>query len=113
MERGLAAGPDLIGFSSVHQLSGMKSLKLDKLYVDSGWHRKGVGRALVDAALRDAQARGFHVVELAVNRNNHSAIAAYGKMGFVIRETRIADIDGGFVMDDFIMAAPVANADPA
>ena len=41
--------------------------------------------------------------EPSLNRNNRSAIAAYGKHGFEIRDTAVKDIGGGFVMDDYIM----------
>lgn len=108
-----AMGVDPVGFSSVHLDRDKKVLKLDKLYVDSALQRQGVGRRLVEAAFRLARDNRFHSVELAVNRNNDSAITAYLRMGFVVRETRVADIGGGFVMDDFIMTAPVGIADPA
>jgi hypothetical protein len=38
-----------------------------------------------------------------VNKRNASAIAAYRKHGFDVRESVVKDIGGGFVMDDYIM----------
>ena len=37
------------------------------------------------------------------------AIAAYRKHGFEVRDSIVKAIGGGFVMDDYIMARPVAR----
>lgn len=41
-----------------------------------------------------------------------SAIAAYRKYGFTVREEVVQDIGGGFVMDDYIMEKPLAKERP-
>ena len=41
---------------------------------------------------------------LSVNKRNAKAIAAYHRNGFVIAESVVTDIGGGFVMDDYVMA---------
>ena len=41
---------------------------------------------------------------LSVNKHNTRAIAAYRRNGFVIAESVVTDIGGGFVMDDYVMA---------
>jgi ribosomal protein S18 acetylase RimI-like enzyme len=52
---------------------------------------------------RIAAAAGLAQVELRVNRSNHRALRAYRRAGFEVREAVVADIGGGFVMDDFIL----------
>ncbi len=78
-------------------------VKLDKLYVHPTRQRRGYGGALIEHAVRRAQALGFRKMILAVNKRNTTAIAAYVKDGFEIREALVKDIGGGFVMDDYIM----------
>jgi len=92
----------MIGFSS-YFLSSPEEMKLDKLYVKQDSQRQGYGGMLIERAAAVARAQGCARLALAVNRNNRSAIAAYGKYGFVIRGTAVKDIGGGFVMDDYIM----------
>jgi hypothetical protein len=38
-----------------------------------------------------------------VNRNNENSIKTYERFGFDKAGTQVADIGGGFVMDDYIM----------
>lgn len=51
--------------------------------VVAGWRGRGVGNALINAALTKAAAAGFLRVELSVRADNVAAIALYRKHGFV------------------------------
>ena len=53
---------------------------------------------------QEVRAGGAHRLILSVNKRNAKAIAAYKRNGFVIAESVVTDIGGGFVMDDYIMA---------
>ena len=86
-----------------NSFSAADAMKLDKLYVHPSRQRMGYGAALVDHTCERARGLGLGAVILAVNKNNLSAINAYRKYGFTIRESVIKDIGGGFVMDDYIM----------
>jgi len=89
---------ELAGFA--HGYLDNDHCKLDKLYVAPARQRHGIGRALFEAL----RARvGTGVIRLQVNRGNSAAIAAYEHWGFRIREARVFDIGGGFVMDDYVM----------
>lgn len=52
------------------------------IYVHPSHWRKGAGRALCEAALKEAQGRAFRTVTLWVLASNHQAQQFYQKMGF-------------------------------
>src|SRR4029077_14689100 len=52
------------------------------MWVDPEFRRRGVGRALVLAALDWLNDRGALIAELGVNENNVEAIALYAGLGF-------------------------------
>lgn len=58
-------------------------IELHRLYVDSPWHGRGVGRALLDQACAAASATGALALWLNVFERNARAIAFYRKSGFV------------------------------
>jgi len=94
----------LVAFASALLVAPGREMKVDKLYVDPQWQRRGLAGRLLARAGERALARGCDTLMLAVNKRNESAIAAYGKYGFRVRESVCVDIGNGFVMDDFIMA---------
>ena len=55
---------------------------LEDLFVDPGARGAGLGRALIDATLDRARARGCRRVELDVNEANDTAIRLYESAGF-------------------------------
>ena len=86
------------------RVDGADELKLEKLYVHQDAQRRGVGSRLIARVEAEAIAQGLPTLILNVNKNNLQAIQAYQKSGFVIRESVVVDIGGGFVMDDYVMA---------
>ncbi|MEP7205566.1 MAG: GNAT family N-acetyltransferase [Casimicrobiaceae bacterium] len=100
-----AAG--LLGFAAWMASDERSAVKLDKLYVDVAHQRAGVGRALIERVVGYARDLGANVVVLNVNKHNTRALAAYRRNGFVVRESAVVDIGGGFVMDDYVMARSV------
>jgi diamine N-acetyltransferase len=102
----LFADAELAGYSA-HSPIG-NEMKLHKLYVHPEQQRKGFGSALLSEVERDTRAKGFATLILAVNKANHQAIAAYRKAGFIVRESVVVDIGGGFVMDDYVMEKKMA-----
>ena len=84
-------------------------LKLDKLYVDPRSQRRGLGARLIEHACERTRKLGLSRLVLAVNKHNHTAIAAYRKHGFEIRESVVKDIGNGFVMDDYVMVKSVTD----
>ncbi|MDR1914612.1 MAG: GNAT family N-acetyltransferase [Clostridiales bacterium] len=78
-----------------------KSVYLSKLYVNKDYRRKGISRELVRQVMSDFKP---DLLWLTVNKNNAGSISAYKKLGFVITESLVTDIGGGFKMDDYKMA---------
>jgi len=109
--RGLALaeqGQRAVGFAAWYPPGDAATMKLDKLYVLPAWHRRGVGRALIEHVAGAARAAGCRTLVLNVNRNNAGAVQAYERCGFAIREAADFPIGDGFVMEDYVMARPLA-----
>jgi len=100
------AGDALVGFAHGHALEE-GDYKLDKLYVDPDWQRRGIGGMLMAEVASRAKSHGFTRLVLRVNRRNQAAIDAYLKHGFTVVTLVMEDIGGGFVMDDYVMAKPL------
>ena len=87
-------------------------LEIGGLAVDPVLQRRGVGRALVDAAVAEAAARGVRKVSLRVLGSNGLARRLYARCGFVeegvLREEFLL---GGRYVDDVIMARYLELAD--
>ena len=64
---------------------------LEDLFVREGARGTGLGRALVEAAIERARARGCGRVELDTNEGNAAALALYESFGF----SAYADTPGG------------------
>jgi diamine N-acetyltransferase len=94
-------------FASSFRSESPGALKLDKLYVNPARQRRGFGGHLLRHVAERARSVGCDKIVLAVNKRNHTAIAAYRKHGFDIAESVVKDIGEGFVMDDYIMAKTV------
>jgi ribosomal protein S18 acetylase RimI-like enzyme len=62
--------------------TGTDDCWLEDLYVDDSARGTGLGRALVEAAVERAAARGCRRMELDVNEQNTAALAFYEQLGF-------------------------------
>jgi ribosomal protein S18 acetylase RimI-like enzyme len=80
-------------------------LEVKGLAVDPGHHRRGIGRLLIDAAIRAAVARGARRLTLRVLAPNKPARALYESCGFVVEGVLREEfrLDGRYV-DDILMA---------
>jgi len=77
-------------------------LELKRIYLLSRFHGAGLGQALMDAAVAEAQARGAQRLLLGVYRQNRRAIAFYRKSGFVDVGTRLFQV-GDQLYDDVVL----------
>ena len=100
------------GFASYGPTSESGVMKLHKLYLLPALHGRGLGSRLLQHCEREVRAGGAHRLILSVNKRNTQAVAIYKRNGFVIAESVMTDIGGGFVMDDYLMAKAL-TANPA
>ena len=62
--------------------TGRDDCWLEDLFVDESARRQGLGRALAEAALDRARARGAKRIELDTDADNEAAMALYESLGF-------------------------------
>ena len=71
-------------------------LMISGISVDPAFQRRGVGRALIDAAVAEARARGARRLRLRVLSHNEGAVRLYEQAGFVVEGV----LRGEFFLDD-------------
>lgn len=79
------------------------SLFLSKLYVKKDRRKGGFASFVMNYLEERCRQDNLSYIWLTVNVNNHNAINAYKKKGFVIFKDECTDIGGGYVMDDHFM----------
>ena len=107
-----AEGYEYYGISGAGYLAlvpevGAGRVLLSKIYVKAEQRGTGLGRALVEFAVKRCAELGCRELWLTVNRNNMNSIAFYERMGFCRTNTLVTDIGGGYVMDDWRMARTI------
>ncbi|MCX6297262.1 MAG: GNAT family N-acetyltransferase [Bacteroidetes bacterium] len=95
-----------IGYISL-STKDKKNFQLNKFYIETADHRKGVGSLLFNYILNSIPLA--ETIELTVNRQNYKAINFYFKNGFVIKEVADFDIGNGFFMNDFVMVKRIKH----
>ena len=75
------------------------------MLVELGWRGRGVGSALLAAAIEGARSKGLHKLSLDVFAHNAAAIALYHKFGFVEEGRRLAQYrrSSGELWDSIVM----------
>jgi GNAT superfamily N-acetyltransferase len=99
----------MAGFASYGPTSEPGVMKLHKLYLLPELHGHGLGSRLLQHVEREVRHLGARRLILSVNKRNAKAITAYQRNGFVIAESVVTDIGGGFAMDDHVMAKNLAR----
>lgn len=93
------------GFAGVHEENG--SLFLSKLYIHKDFRGNGISSKVMKNLIELCKVRSLDKIWLTCNRGNESALAIYKHFGFIQTREQVSDIDGGFVMDDYILEYPV------
>jgi ribosomal protein S18 acetylase RimI-like enzyme len=84
-------------------------LEVKGLAVDPVHHRRGIGRLLMEAAVRAASARGARRLTLRVLAPNTAATALYESCGFTVEGVLREEFKlGGRYVDDVLMALDLA-----
>jgi putative acetyltransferase len=97
----------LVGELSVRAVSSRRAVRHVAtlgMSVKHAYRRKGVGKALLEAAIEWAPSAGIKRIELYVYARNAPAIALYEACGFVVEGTRRGFIkEGDAYLDDVVM----------
>ncbi|MFC4099056.1 GNAT family N-acetyltransferase [Paenibacillus xanthanilyticus] len=96
-----------VGYLSVKPEEG--KLFLSKFYVAKAYRGRGYASQAMAFLEQLCQARSLSHIWLTVNRHNEASIAVYEKKGFRVVREQVADIGGGFVMDDYVMEKEIAS----
>lgn len=67
---------------------GQRAAELHHLWVEPDWRRRGVGKALIDAAIDAARADGAKTLSVGTHPDNCAAQAYYLALGFSARPSR-------------------------
>jgi ribosomal protein S18 acetylase RimI-like enzyme len=85
--------------------AGRHVLQVNGIAVDPAYRRRGIARALLDAAIDEARSRGARKLTLRVFAPNTAARALYAAAGFEVEGVLRGEffLDGAYV-DDVLMA---------
>ena len=97
------------GYLSWRHDPASASVELSKVYLQPVHHGKGLGQRMLAHVAERARQAGARSIHLRVNKGNAPAIAAYRRGGYTVRDSLVAGIGGGFVMDDFVMEKTLDN----
>ena len=90
------------GYASYTPLNEQGEYKLNKIYVDTRLHGKGLGRSLLNDVMARVRSAGGKTLQLNVNRFN-KAVGFYKSMGFTVKKEELLDIGKGYFMDDYVL----------
>lgn len=95
------AQADPVGYLAVQEQPGRRMF-ISKFYLHHRCRGRGTGRRCMEFIEGLARQRELADLWLTVNKAN-PALHAYQRLGFAITESVVADIGGGYVMDDYVM----------
>ncbi|MCO5233829.1 MAG: GNAT family N-acetyltransferase [Chitinophagales bacterium] len=99
---------EILGFVCLYQM--IDGLRISKLYVDSDFQKKGVGRFLLDQAQLICEYNNLKYIELNVNRYN-KALYFYRHYGFYIKCSE--DIPyKEYWLNDYVMRLDINSKSP-
>ena len=81
-------------------------VEIDRFYIDTAWHGRGLARQLMAHVVAMASAAGAHEIVLGVWQENQRAIAFYAKAGFAVTR-RATFLLGDDLQFDWIMTRPL------
>ena len=94
-----------IGYAPRYE--GAEEMYLSKVYLLAAYRGSGAVRRAFELVEEETRREGLHRIRLTVNRGNEHAFQVYRHLGFEVEEDAVADIGGGYVMDDHIMVKRV------
>ncbi len=95
----------LAGYIGIHQEDG--ALFLSKLYIHEDFRGRHLATEAFAFLVSLCKERGLKKIWLTCNKHNDNTLSIYRHLGFEITDEQVADIGGGFVMDDYILTYTV------
>lgn len=68
--------------SPAEAVKNLHALYLNRLYLEKEFHRRGLGKLLLDECYREGRRRGYDWIWLSVWEHNYPALAFYERTGF-------------------------------
>jgi phosphinothricin acetyltransferase len=65
------------------QKKGFQFTRENTVYVDPGFHRRGIGRALMAELIERSRAGGLHAILASIEASNEASIEMHRSLGFV------------------------------
>lgn len=97
---------EYLGYLSTQYFTEENYTKIHKIYVLPNMQGKGVGKALINYAKKQAREDKSLSLRLNVNRYN-KALQFYQHLGFSILYTEDIDIGNGFLMEDYVLGMDI------
>ena len=97
----------VVGYFAVENQFEQATLFISKYYIREDFRGRGFGRICMTFIEDLCRESGLDKLSLTVNKHNTASIAVYEKLGFYNAGGVVADIGGGFVMDDYIMVKDI------
>ena len=94
-----------------HSVTAEHPLEIQRFYVDSAWHGKGVAQSLMHACIERAEQWGADAIWLSVWQEAPRPQTFYTRMGFGIVGTTAFHF-GTRVDDDYVMVLPLKRVSP-
>ena len=83
---------DLIGYAALCPLAqlqfGQRGMDIHHLFVDAPYRGQGVGKALIQTSMKEAQELGCSYVKISTSASNYAAQNTYLANGFEIEKVR-------------------------
>lgn len=94
---------EAVGYTGGREESETHRFFISKIYLYDNARGKGYAKKTIRFFEALCSERGLASMYLTVNKGNDLAIRAYKGLGFETIDSVVSDIEGGFVMDDYIM----------
>jgi len=77
---------------------------LNSMYVKEGYRNKGIGKDLIETAIRYLENEDVEIINLSVSEDNESAISLYKRLGFIVygEEKKAIKLNGKYI-DTYLM----------
>jgi ribosomal protein S18 acetylase RimI-like enzyme len=98
---------EYVGYLALDTNQEPGTMFLSKIYVRSQERGSGLGRAAMDFVESICFQRGIELLWLTCNKHNAKTLAWYERQGFRNAGPTVADIGGGYIMDDWRMEKTV------